>query len=178
MPNIIKAKSGMPIGAIIAYPKTTLSGYLLCHGGTFDATVYPELNSILGGNTLPDLRTRFIRGANNQAEIDGFTKHGDSTKMPNNPFIAADGGVHAHTMNETGDHRHTMFATEAESQAGKLAAGNGNWLAEVPPEWSMRGAGDHHHNIYNSNGHTHTINGGDTETAPKNVILAYLIKAT
>lgn len=43
----------------------TVSPYLNCDGGTFNATTYPALNTILGGNTLPDLRGR-VRAALNQ----------------------------------------------------------------------------------------------------------------
>lgn len=36
----------------------TIAPWLLCDGSTFNATTYPVLNTILGGNTLPDFRGR------------------------------------------------------------------------------------------------------------------------
>lgn len=36
----------------------TVPPYLICDGTTFSAVTYPRLNTILGGNTLPDLRGR------------------------------------------------------------------------------------------------------------------------
>ena len=36
----------------------TVPPYLVCDGSTFNATTYPALNAMLGGNTLPDLRGR------------------------------------------------------------------------------------------------------------------------
>lgn len=55
------------IGSYCDYAGTALPGwvsacsilpYLNCDGTTFNATTYPILNQILGGNTLPDLRGR------------------------------------------------------------------------------------------------------------------------
>lgn len=39
-------------------------GWLLCDGSTFDETLYPALNLVLGKNVLPDLKGRFLEGAN------------------------------------------------------------------------------------------------------------------
>jgi microcystin-dependent protein len=46
----------VPLGGCIWTPVTiTDASWLLCNGGTFSATTYPALNTLLGGNTLPDL---------------------------------------------------------------------------------------------------------------------------
>ena len=55
---------GLPVGAITAFTANNIpSGWLLCDGSTFDETLYPALFIALGGNVLPDLRNRFLEGA-------------------------------------------------------------------------------------------------------------------
>lgn len=55
---------GLPVGAITAFTANSIpSGWLLCDGSTFDETLYPALFLALGGNVLPDLRNRFLEGA-------------------------------------------------------------------------------------------------------------------
>lgn len=53
-----------PVGTIIMYwGSEAPSGYFVCNGGTFNGESYPDLQAVLGGTTLPDLRNQFIRGA-------------------------------------------------------------------------------------------------------------------
>lgn len=55
--------ANVPIGMISA--STTIlndSDWLLCDGSTYDTTIYPGLYSILGSNSLPDLRGRYLVG--------------------------------------------------------------------------------------------------------------------
>jgi microcystin-dependent protein len=56
----------VPIGVILPWATalmTAPNGFLFCDGSTFSAVTYPALNTLLGGNTLPDLRGKFIIGA-------------------------------------------------------------------------------------------------------------------
>ena len=65
----------VPVGIISA--STTIvndSDWLLCDGSVFDTSVYPELYNILGSNTLPDLRGRFLIGQG-QNTTDTITNH-------------------------------------------------------------------------------------------------------
>ena len=71
--TFITGGAGLPTGAIFMWPlPTNPPGALLCQGGTFDGTVYPELAKILGdtfgthvGNTyyLPNFNARSPIGA-------------------------------------------------------------------------------------------------------------------
>lgn len=78
------------VGSFIDYPSATVPSwitgctippFLLCDGTTFSAVTYPYLNTILGGNTLPDYRGRsgyYLNGATSRltvagAGIDGST---------------------------------------------------------------------------------------------------------
>jgi len=59
------SSSTIPVGVIQAYVGTNApTGWLICNGGTFSAATYPALNTLLGGNTLPDLRGRIPVGFN------------------------------------------------------------------------------------------------------------------
>lgn len=60
-----KGSDGNPIGTILSYVGSTApTGYLLCNGATYNTTTYSELYKLLGTNVLPDLRGRFLQGAN------------------------------------------------------------------------------------------------------------------
>lgn len=47
--------SPLPVGSIKFSVGNPGAEWLLCNGGTFSATDYPQLASVLGGGTLPDL---------------------------------------------------------------------------------------------------------------------------
>lgn len=54
-----------PVGTILAYASDSIPlGWLLCDGSSFDADAYSALAQVLGSNVLPDLRGRFLEGAN------------------------------------------------------------------------------------------------------------------
>lgn len=55
----LNADLGPPVGAIMMWPTATApEGWLICDGSSFSASAYPELNTLLGGTTLPDMRDR------------------------------------------------------------------------------------------------------------------------
>ena len=61
----------VPVGTVISYYGTTApEGYFVCNGGSFNATTYPKLKAVLGGNVLPDLRGYFIRGYDTRNTVD------------------------------------------------------------------------------------------------------------
>jgi microcystin-dependent protein len=52
-----------PIGVVLPFMGTTTpTGFLVCDGSTFNATTYAALNTLLGGNTLPNLKGKFLVG--------------------------------------------------------------------------------------------------------------------
>lgn len=57
--------SGVPVGTVIAWPgtkaPTTAGTWLECNGQS--CTAYPELVAVLGKNTVPDYRNRFLESA-------------------------------------------------------------------------------------------------------------------
>jgi microcystin-dependent protein len=148
---------GVPVGSVTAYAGTTLpDGWLLCDGGSFRQQDYPELYVVLGNRTtLPDLRRQFIRGGN--LHDDHYSHHDDTTRMPHNGFRATAGGGHSHSIRTVGD----------ETSNGWVASGAGGWSTTVQSPEAVLPASDH----------VHAITGGDSETAPKHVVMAYIIKA-
>jgi len=95
--------SGVPIGAIQIFPVTiTYPNWLPCNGGTFSAVTYPALNTLLGGNTLPNLVNFLPMGAGSTVSL-GSTA-GASTQTLTTAQLAA----HNHGHNHTGpSHTHT-----------------------------------------------------------------------
>lgn len=167
-PDATISGDGNPIGTIIMFPSyTPPDGYLLCDGATLDATAYPELAAIVGAR-LPDLRNAFPRGATGQSTITGFTRHQDTTRRPRTNFTG--------TTNNAGSHNH--LAAPASINAGSdgnaisyihLWANQSSPYSSFGPKYTDS-QGNHSHNV--------TINGGgDSETAPLHVRLAFMIKA-
>jgi microcystin-dependent protein len=81
-------------------------GFLFCDGSTFSAETYPVLNTILGGNTLPDLRGKFIIGASGTYPV-GDTG-GEAT--------------HALAMAEMPKHGHALCGSSADNSATQFDA--------------------------------------------------------
>jgi hypothetical protein len=150
---------GAPIGTISMWP--TLGAmppaHLLCDGAAIDPAVYPRL-AYLCGPKLPDLRGQFVRGAKTQPDIQGFPKRQWTTGRPRAAF----------TTNMTGDHSHRVDQ-KMTHRVGASGGPNDNvWFDGNGSIITTDAAGNH----------THTITGGgDAETAPDHVFLAYIIKA-
>jgi microcystin-dependent protein len=57
------ANALVPVGTITGYGGASApTGWLLCDGASFSAVTYPNLNTVLGGTTLPNLVGRFPMG--------------------------------------------------------------------------------------------------------------------
>ncbi len=125
--------------------------YLNCDGSTFSAITYPYLNTILGGNTLPDLRGG-MRATLNQGTsrittagsgIDGDTRFSTGggqnialaqANLPNVNFtvmIPAGQGAHAHQYTSQ---RPDSF--QAGPYSGDLHALTGNTSSATLPQMS------------------------------------------
>jgi len=88
----------VPIGTIQMWPTSSPpSGWLICNGGSFNTSTYPELNSLLGGNALTNFNGRFPLGVGNSG-TSGATNHN----------ISSDGGEEKHTLSisEMPNHSH------------------------------------------------------------------------
>jgi microcystin-dependent protein len=152
----------IPVGTINAYAGTVApEGWMFCDGSTFNGSTYPELQTVLGGTTLPDLRGVFLRGLDNGRGVDtGRTIRSfqqDATARPNNSF----------TTNTTGAHSHTTALPRGDTNWSN-GGGNSVWGWSANRNWNSSVAGNHSHTI---------TGGGDSETRPINVAVNYIIKA-
>lgn len=175
-----------PVGSIMAYYSTTPpSGYLYCDGSTVSRLVYSDLYSVLGtaygsgdGVTtfhLPDLRGRFLRGVDGSTGRDpgassrtamntgGNTGdavgsvQGDATALPTNAFTVSGSGEHTHPITVGG-------STSGTSYLGD----NGNINNGTSPTLTSDVGGSH--------AHTSPTTGGDADTRPVNVAVAWMVK--
>lgn len=110
-----------PVGAIVMWPTATApSGWLICDGSTFVAATYPALNTLLGGNTLPDLRDRAPVGVSATKAV--RTAGGAATatlSTANLPSHTHAGPSHTHS---TPPHSHT-FDLEYQTDTSESGAG-------------------------------------------------------
>lgn len=80
------AGPGMPVGSVIAWVVATPpTDWLICDGSAFSGVTYPDLATLLGGTTLPDLRDRFLVGAQTYAlgSTGGALGHTHDVDPPN-----------------------------------------------------------------------------------------------
>ncbi|MEN0046204.1 MAG: tail fiber protein [Bacteroidota bacterium] len=98
----------IPIGTIQMWPTSTPpTGWLVCNGSTFNAGTYPELNTVLGGNTLPNFNGRFPLGAGSSG-----------TQGAVNHTLGTDGGQEDVTLNlnQIPAHTHNVTVTFDEGR--------------------------------------------------------------
>lgn len=168
----ITIPDAVPAGAVFHFAASSApTGYLKANGDTIPngtgtvqgvtanfSALYAVIGSTYGSaGQLPDLRGEFMRGWDDGAGIDSGRTFGssqtDSTALPNNPFGTSNPGNHSHSYKETAENNQNRDPGGAAVNQG---AGTG----------STGGAGSH----------THTINGGDPETRPRNIALLACIK--
>ena len=87
-------------------------------------------------------------------------------------------GDHAHEMSELGDHVHTLGNAGSHTH-GVSSEGQHSHTINSAGEHThgITESGTHVHEIRSGGSHTHEVVGGDEETRPKNMKVAYLIKA-
>lgn len=163
-----------PAGTILAIAgETRPVGYLFCNGKELLRSDYPDLFAAIGTTyggsgdkfNLPDFRGLFLRGFNGSAGYD--TDRKDANKGVGT-YQADEFKSHSHTMENAGKHKHRMngLARSRGSDAGKQGGG-------------VRNAETHNKDTEEAGEHKHTINAtGGSETRPKNIAVAYYIKAT
>jgi microcystin-dependent protein len=184
-----KLGNDLPAGFVMPWASGSSSapdGWLLCDGRALKSIDYPELFAAIGtlwGNgssgsgagggtdfNLPDLRGEFIRGA--EAGANAGAQQAGSTALPAVPFAVSSNtaGGHFHTI-RSGSVT-TWFATSGND--GRLLGISNGWYSGPPTNlWRYT------QNFSASGAHTHTVpplEGGDSETRPRNVAMPYYIK--
>ncbi len=193
------AANGVPVGTIISFAgglNKIPEGWLLCDGKEYDGSEpeYKQLYNMIGtawGNSggtafnVPELRGTFLRGldktAGNDPDVATRTainvggNDGDKVGSFQTDTIAP----HLHSVNlatnTEGNHNHTVYgqgttdvkaATSADRDLVR-SNGDGQSAGYTPQQ-----AGDHSHLVSDD---TQDFV-GSTETRPKNVYVAYIIK--
>ncbi len=158
------------VGTILPYAGSTApDGWLLCDGATFSSSTYPELYSLIGSTTLPDLREKYLRGASSSNVTKesvgsvGHT-HNASYSASNSSNNNSADATHAHTMNYLGvqesNAAHNHVGTFIGAAAYGYMTNAGNFVAGNQANM----VGTHYHygsyaaNLYDPGYHTHTIN--------------------
>ena len=152
---------GVPVGTVIMWAGKVLPpSYLLCDGSTFNALTFPTLNTVLGGNTLPDMRGMFVKGG----AAPNFVQQNYKTALPTGGTkfggYTESGGLHNHGVGD-GVAIVTVNTTGHNLDPGTTGAHEGS------------------RNFVNDGSHNHLLTvdrGGDNVTEPKHVVLVYCIK--
>ncbi|MBL4785127.1 MAG: tail fiber protein [Cohaesibacteraceae bacterium] len=140
---------GAPVGEVMAFAGSVLpDGYLKCNGATFDAAAYPELNTLLGSNVLPDMRGEFLRGWDDGRGVDsGRGLLG---------FQSGQNASHSHTHTDN-------YVNNVSTPNRNINKSENGWLYV-----SFVGS---------TNTTRTTSTSGGSEARPRNIAVLYIIKA-
>ncbi len=167
------------VGMIFPFAGTTApDGWLLCNGSTFSSTTYPELATLLGSTTLPDLREKYLLGYDSAASgrtvgSNVSASHSHTITYPaNNPvnstaFVTSSStDTHSHGIayngiagDANGNHGHNAGINSYTT--GMTNAGN---YSQAAPTNAPVSTGNHGHNFgygfaySTAGGHGHGIN--------------------
>lgn len=142
--------AGVPTGSVQMYMGATApEGWLLCDGSTFTTGQYPELEALLGGTTLPDMRSRFPVGHEPGSNSIGGIGGSPTITKENLP-------PHTHSMNHShpdgttstdGRHDHTVDMTNQTSVNNFLARGSSAGDVTNTSSKPIGYNGDHSHTV-------------------------------
>ncbi len=182
----------VPVGSIQPFAGSTVpAGWALCDGSSVPRDgIYSRLFAVIdtafgasdgGSFNLPDLRGRFIRGVDGDAEVDSDRTSRTALKVggnTGNKVGSAQGyasarpvssGFRGTTGTDYPDHVHTMQVCMSGPAGFSMA-----WTAQsanpVPTTDSTSGANTRHQHDFS------VTAGGDSETRPINVYVNFIVK--
>lgn len=181
----------VPVGSIMCFasPKCP-TDYLPCDGRELPKPLFPDLYKVIGdtfgqpkesdGFLLPDLRGQFVRGYDDEGDLDPERKFGEPQED------AFQGHSHeVSSCSENGSHYHYV-AYKSEETLNAMTFFSTEYHHHVCNQGDSRKAGNY--NTDKNGNHKHEIVIGlptdsiyqgvrvSTETRPKNIALLYCIK--
>lgn len=143
-------RSGPPVGSIsMWYTGTPPTDWLICDGTTFSATDYPDLNTLLGGNTLPDLKGRMPVGVGQQSNTKWDSTAETYTADGTDFALADSGGTEDHklTVAELASHTHTQIVDRNTSDDFDTTGGNSGGVRNHNSQTTATGGDGAHNNL-------------------------------
>jgi microcystin-dependent protein len=152
-----------PVGSILMWPTGSApAGWLICDGSTFNAATYPALNTVLGGNTLPDLRDRVPVGVSGTKAVKSTGGSAAVTLSSGNL------PSHTHTFSGTssaaGGHSHSMSSLMKTNNAAGSGASDNGGNSTVQGTTTGRFSGGQDGSTDSVANHTHTYSGTTSAT--------------
>ena len=154
MINQLKQQVNVPTGTIIMFPSATPPfGYLLCNGQTIKKNQFPELYGVVAG-TVPDMTDRFVRAQNGNSSNIG---------QINSDTTAVNG------LTGSAYHSHPISSYINGRSVNNI---NSLQISMAPGFSTKKGK----RNVVSEATNATVSFSGDSETAPKNIIMAFYIK--
>ncbi|WP_026776507.1 tail fiber protein [Polaribacter sp. Hel_I_88] len=188
-----KAENGVPPGTVVAFmgdDNKIPDGWVKCTGQNIaTGNQYAALRAVIG-NTIPDLRARFLRGQGVSSNI-GITIYDENTQVRqylDQTIAGHNHGVNINT-NYTGDHSHFVSQFQLNTAGGSEPrdfvvpqSGFVAWKKSYLDR-NTSTTGSHNHNVSGNTADVGAIqNGGQTlavrgeENRPWTVVVNYIIK--
>lgn len=181
--------NNLPIGAIFCYPSPICpDGFLPCDGRELSKKEYPELYALIKdtwGETvstffLPDLRGLFVRGYDEEGNIDPERKLGtiqdDALQGHGHVSSCSSNGSHDHSIKYLGEglnHANTFYT---EFWVMRSLNDKSGYKDQRYGKTDLQGAHAHSISVDNPKDSAFGRVRIATETRPKNISLMYCIK--
>jgi hypothetical protein len=126
---------------------TAPSGWLLCNGNVFSSTLYPELFSILGSTTLPNLSGRYLVGYYSNVAVGttgGANTHTHGMTSATNTLSTYTPAAHNHTF--PGYTVDVSSHTHNHSMSGNFYPGNNDGVGNALTSTGTTNAVPFNHN--------------------------------
>jgi Tfp pilus assembly protein FimT len=167
--------SGVPIGTVIAWPgskaPTTNGIWLECNGQS--CTAYPELVAVLGKNTVPDYRDRFLESS----ETVGTIKEAGLPNIEGEFFAGAPSAYYVTGSNTTrpnmSDYDNSATGAFHVSVSPRPHVLNDGANSTCPAGWESK----HGESVYFNAFYFNSIYGNSTTVQPASVTVRRFIKA-
>lgn len=177
--NIDLAVPGaVPIGSITMWATATApTGWLICDGSTFVAATYPALNTLLGGNTLPDLRDRVPVGASG-TKVVRSTGGAASVILTSSELPQHFHAVSITSSGQSVNHTHNVVSLQKTANASGTASDNGGdsvTQGTTTGRFVAGQGGATPSTGVESTTHTHAVN-GNTGTTPATAAGAFSVQ--